>query len=225
VTLISPIEGHRLWAPAYDSGPNPLLALEARLLAPLLGPVTGLRVVDLACGTGRWTERLTELGARVVGIDLCDAMLIRAAAKPVLAGRLALADASALPLRSESSSLTICSFAIGYFPVLEDAFEEMARITRRGGTVVICDLHPSAAAAGWDRSFRAAGTVYRLQHFTRSREQVCAEARQAGLQTELLVDGHFGEPERNIFQAGGKESIFAEVATVPAVWIGIWKRP
>jgi SAM-dependent methyltransferase len=225
VTCVSAIEGHRLWAPAYDHGPNPLLALEARLLAPLLGLVNGLRVVDVACGTGRWTERLAGLGAEVIGIDACDEMLARAAGKPALAGRVILADAAALPLGAGCSALTICSFAIGYFAGLDRAFAEMARVTRSGGTVAVCDLHPAAVAAGWNRSFRAAGTVYRMEHFTRSSDEICGEARRAGLELKLRQDGHFGDPERAIFRAAGKEDMFAQTAGVPAVWIAIWRRP
>jgi malonyl-CoA O-methyltransferase len=225
VTRVSPIEGHRLWAPCYDAGPNPLLALESRVLGPLLGPVDSLLAVDVACGTGRWSERLTRLGARVAGIDACEPMLALAAAKPALAGRLILADAGALPLRSRIAGLTICSFAIGYFADLARAFAELARITMPGGTVAISDFHPVAVAAGWTRSFRAAGTVYHIEHFTRSSEQLCREARAAGLQLEWQASQHFGEPERAIFRAAGKADLFDAVSAIPAVWIGIWKKP
>jgi len=38
----------------------------------------GLRVLDVGCGTGRTTQKLHEHGARVVGIDLSEAMVLRA---------------------------------------------------------------------------------------------------------------------------------------------------
>lgn len=225
MTRVSPLEGHGLWAPLYDTGPNPLLALEARVLAPLLGPVRALTVVDVACGTGRWAERLSGLGARVIGIDACRQMLGCAAGKPGLAGRLALADALALPLRSESADLAICSFALGYISDLDGAIAEMARVTKRGGSVVISDLHPLAAAAGWTRSFRADGGVYEIAHFTRTAQQLRAGMLLAGLELELQIDQRFEDPERPIFLAAGKGAVFAEISSLPAVWIGIWKKP
>jgi 2-polyprenyl-3-methyl-5-hydroxy-6-metoxy-1,4-benzoquinol methylase len=39
-------------------------------LLELLGPVAGLRVLDVACGHGRVTRALARRGASVVGIDL-----------------------------------------------------------------------------------------------------------------------------------------------------------
>jgi SAM-dependent methyltransferase len=225
VTGIAPIEGHALWADSYDARPNPLLALEARILTGLLGPVDSLRAVDVACGTGRWTERLAREGARVAGVDICRPMLARASSHARLSGRLALADACALPFPSGTADLTLCSFAIGYMADLGAAAAEMARITTAGGRLAISDFHPLAAAAGWTRSFRAAGRVYHIDHFVRSSRQLCHEIRAAGLDLELQVDAHFGEPERAIFLAAGMADRFAVTSSVPAVWISVWKRP
>src|SRR5712691_4974999 len=41
----------------------------------LMGPIAGQRVCDLACGQGRVARHLTDLGARVVGIDLSAKLL------------------------------------------------------------------------------------------------------------------------------------------------------
>jgi malonyl-CoA O-methyltransferase len=223
--LVSPIEGHRLWAPSYDARPNPLLSLETRMLSGLLDSVASLRVIDVACGTGRWMDRLSRLRAQVFGIDACAQMIAEAARKPNLRGALLLADAGALPFGPETADITLCSFAIGYIADLTGALAEMARITKRSGAVVISDLHPSAAAAGWTRSFRSGNTVYRIEHFNRSSGRLCREARRAGLELELQAEGFFGEPERAAFLAAGKADIFAELSRVPAVWVGIWKRP
>jgi malonyl-CoA O-methyltransferase len=152
-------------------------------------------------------------------------MLGVAAGKPALAGRLVQADALALPLRSESADLAICSFALGYIADLSGAIAEMARVTKRGGTVVVSDLHPLAVAAGWTRSFRVDGALYEIAHFTRSAAQLQNGMRLAGLEPELQIDQRFEDPERAIFLAAGKGGVFAEVSGIPAVWIGIWKKP
>lgn len=225
MTRVSPIEAHELWAPSYDAGPNPLLALESRVLLALLGSVDGLSVVDVACGTGRWAQRLTTLGAHVTGVDACRAMLARAAAKRAIRRSLVLADARALPLRAGVADLVVCSFAIGYIARLGGAFAEMGRIARSGGIVAVSDLHPAAAAAGWTRSFRAGETVYQIEHVTRSRDQITRAARRAGLQLQLQAGYHFGRPERAVFAAAGKRDRFTAACEIPAVWIGLWKKP
>ena len=220
---ISALEGHRLWAPLYDSAPNPLLALEGRVLADVLGPVSGRFALDVACGTGRWTVRLRELGAAALGVDLCTEMLAEAERKPALRGRVAAANAEHLPLPDCIADLVLCSFAASYFESLSSAMREMARITRHGGRVVVTDLHPAAVAAGWTRSFRAGGLLYEIGHFSPSLD-VLRNPGIPGLHLFAQIETCFGEPERAIFRTRGKEPRFAEVAQIPALWIGIWKK-
>lgn len=47
-------------------------------LLNLLGPVTGLRVLDVACGHGRLTRELARRGASVVGIDISGILISKA---------------------------------------------------------------------------------------------------------------------------------------------------
>jgi SAM-dependent methyltransferase len=46
----------------------------------LVGPVDGLRLLDLACGHGRFARAFARQGARVVGVDLSGVLLDRARA-------------------------------------------------------------------------------------------------------------------------------------------------
>src|SRR5262245_20711770 len=76
-------EGYERWAPAYDLTVNPVLALEERHIMPLLGTFEKGAVLDLACGTGRWLQKLVDRGAGIgVGIDSSAAMLRVANEKP-----------------------------------------------------------------------------------------------------------------------------------------------
>jgi 2-polyprenyl-3-methyl-5-hydroxy-6-metoxy-1,4-benzoquinol methylase len=49
-----------------------------RGLLDLLGPVAGLRAVDVACGHGRITRELARRGARAVGIDISASLISKA---------------------------------------------------------------------------------------------------------------------------------------------------
>jgi malonyl-CoA O-methyltransferase len=74
--VLSVDKGYELWAPTYDQDLNPLLALEERVLTPLLPSLQGKVVLDLGCGTGRWLKRLLESGASEgAGLDASSAML------------------------------------------------------------------------------------------------------------------------------------------------------
>lgn len=221
--MVTALEGHRLWAESYDIAPNPVLALERRVLPDVLGAVEGLRALDVACGTGYWAAYLARHGAEVRGVDFCVEMLRRAPA--VLSGWLVLGNAEELPFADGSADLLICSFALGYFSDTGRAVREMARIAAHGATLVVSDIHPEAIAGGWTRSFRAGGFRYEMQHFPYLLPSMYCAAKAAGFVMQADHHLRFGEPERPIFENAGKADDFAACAEVPAVWIGKWTKP
>jgi ubiquinone/menaquinone biosynthesis C-methylase UbiE len=97
--VVSSREGYRLGAHRYDTEANPILSLERRFLEPLLPHPTGLDVVDLGCGTGRWLEILKAGAPRsLLGVDPSREMLWQAQRKLKNAARLLRAEGAAAPL-------------------------------------------------------------------------------------------------------------------------------
>ncbi len=155
-------EGYERWAATYDRDPNPVLALEERQLRLMLPSVQGKRVLDLACGTGRWLEWLMAQGAGAgAGVDFSPAMLAAAQRKPTLRGRLVQADCGAIPFANAAFDVVVCSFAVGHIADLRQVAREVARVaTTRGRR--LCDrpspLRLSAGLAnGIPRSARPGG--------------------------------------------------------------------
>jgi SAM-dependent methyltransferase len=220
--LVSSAEGHRIWSASYDDEPNPLLALDTRVLSERLGDLGGLRMIDVACGTGRWI--MQARGASVVGIDSSWEMLAVAARKPGLAGRVTLGDAGWLPFGSGVADIALCSMAMNYFASMPEALAEMARVVRGGGRVVVSDLHPDAIAAGWKRSFRSAGSSYEIEHQSFDVHELGAAVDQCSLAPLWHCEPSFGAPERAIFQRAGKQSRFGEVSAYPALHIACWTK-
>jgi ubiquinone/menaquinone biosynthesis C-methylase UbiE len=221
---VTALEGHRNWAPIYDEGPNPLLALETRILLDRLHPLSGSRFIDIACGTGRWMALVQRSAAQVLGVDFCPEMLREAQRKPGLAGCLSVADACRLPIGDGAADLTLCSFALGYLATPGDAIAEMARVSRRGGRVIVSDMHPRALAAGWTRSFRSKGQSYEIDHHHHPIAALEAAAESAGLSLEWRVEASFGEPEREIFRRAGKNSSFPLLSRIPALLVMSWTK-
>jgi ubiquinone/menaquinone biosynthesis C-methylase UbiE len=59
---------------------------EKRAVLDGIGPVEGKDVLEIACGTGRFTVMLAERGANVVGLDISSAMLTQGREKARSAG-------------------------------------------------------------------------------------------------------------------------------------------
>ncbi|HEY6291442.1 MAG TPA: class I SAM-dependent methyltransferase [Terriglobia bacterium] len=218
-------EGYELWAPTYDSDPNPLLALEERMVGALLPGLTGKDVLDFACGTGRWLERLVRSGVRrAVAFDLSPAMLAVANAKPGIRQHLVRAHCTALPFRSGMADLVICSFALSHVPDLRLLARELASVTRPGADCYISDVHPAAHARGWRTGFRHAGRSVEIASFTRPVDQVREAFASRGFELKRLLESSLGEPERPIFVQAGRGHLFDDAARVWAVVVCHFRR-
>ncbi len=220
-TEIGANEAFRLWAPDYDATPNALLALETRVLSARVDIRAGMRILDAGCGTGRWMCRARERGASVFGIDSCREMLIQSEHERELRGRSALADIVAIPLQDNAVDLALCSFTMAYVPSAVRAFRELTRVSRR---VIVSDLHPEAARAGWTRSFRSGDRRFSVAHVDRSAADLDRFAHQAALTPVWRMEVPFGEPERAVFARAGKEEAFEKARGIPAVLIMLWRK-
>ena len=209
MTTLPPLDAHRLWAATYDTTPNPLLALEARLLAPMLPVVEGRTVIDVASGTGRWARHLAAAGARVIAVDLCPEMLHRAPRPAVIA------DALKLPFGSAAADLVLCAFALGY---MAHCLPELRRITRPGGTVIASDMHPDAIHRGWSRSFTSDSKVIHI----RQRPYTLEELNAPGLRLVDFAESPFGAPEQPLFAEAGRIDLFDDACRTRAVFVAKW---
>lgn len=97
----------------------------------------GERVLDLAAGTAVSTVEFTESGAWCVAADFSLGMLRGGAHRNV--PKVA-ADALHLPFADEVFDAVTVSFGLRNFRDTVAALREMARVTRPGGRLVICEL-------------------------------------------------------------------------------------
>ena len=220
MSCVSVQEGYARWAPVYDEAPNPLLALEERYLQPLLPSIKGKRVLDLACGTGRWSSRLLARGTGpLIGIDFSRPMLEEANKKHQLRGRLVAADCYALPFRDSAFDLVLCSFAIGHLRHAESLASEVSRIAAEAADVYVTDIHPSAYAQGWKTAFRDEEGPWVIATWPRSLEDQVAVWRLAGFHCVQTIAASLDEPERPFLVRAGKGDLFERVRRIPAIQI------
>jgi ubiquinone/menaquinone biosynthesis C-methylase UbiE len=224
-SLVPAAEGYERWASTYDHDPNPLLAREERYLSPLLLDVRGKRILDLACGTGRWLEKLMARGGvSGVGIDCSFAMLRVAKNKDAVTGRVARAGCESLPLRTAYFDLAICSFALAHIGDLGSMVRELARVTMAGADVFVSDLHPDAYTRGWGVGFRDKNRAMQIETVRRSIEAIVSVFRANGFECMLNETLWLGSPEQRVFEKAGKAHIFADASQVPAVLICHFRR-
>jgi malonyl-CoA O-methyltransferase len=224
-SCVSVQEGYERWAPTYDRDPNPLLALEERQLKLMIPPLVGKRVLDLACGTGRWLTWLTEGGARTgVGVDFSAAMLHAAKGKSVVRKALVQADCGALPFANAIFDLVVCSFAVGHVLDLLGMACEVGRVAAARADVLVSDLHPLAYAQGWRTGFRDDQGAAEITAWPRSEQESVAAWLLAGFKCIQSAECRLGEPERPIFARAGKTHLFEEVCKIPGVLILHFRR-
>lgn len=115
-----------------------------------LEPTPGMRVLDLATGTGWTARRLAEHGADVTGADFAPGML--EAARELAAARghdipFVEEDAEALSFGDDAFDAVISTFGVMFVQRPQDTARELARVVRPGGRVVITAWTPESAVA------------------------------------------------------------------------------
>lgn len=128
-------------ASTYDAarGLQPESLMQWLDLVAAHAPTDPQFIVDVGCGTGRFTAPLAEkFGTRVVGIDPSERMLAEAGRK-ARDGRIAFLQAPAerLPLETGSADLVFMSMMLHHLEDRTRAARECRRVLRSGGRVFV----------------------------------------------------------------------------------------
>ena len=113
------------------------------LYKTFLGLRPRLRIVDVGCGTGDFTRYLAELidgRCRIIGVDMraqSSRTAVEETQKAGLASRITYrkGDAYNIPIHDRYADLTCCRTLLMHLTDPLKAVGEMARITKKGGTV------------------------------------------------------------------------------------------
>ena len=141
---------------AYDDGLGPVIfaPFADDLAARVRESVRRGRLLEVACGTGLLTRRLTtQLSPEVLitATDLNDAMILHAKTKVPPSSRLdwRVADAVALPFPSGTFDAVACQFGLMFVPDKLAALREARRVLKPGGMFffnVWCRIEDNAFA-------------------------------------------------------------------------------
>ncbi len=95
----------------------------------------GMRVLDVGCGTGFFTQGILGQTSDAYGLDITVHQLQRAAQKlriPLVRG-----DAEQLPFKEETFDAVLSAGSIEYWPEPVRALREMWRVLRPGGAALV----------------------------------------------------------------------------------------
>ncbi|MDI6906471.1 MAG: class I SAM-dependent methyltransferase [Thermoanaerobacterales bacterium] len=160
-------------APTYDAWYETPLGrtvdrLERRLLFAVAEPRPGERALDAGCGTGRLIAELASLGLSLMGVDLSEAMLdvARDRTRGLANVTLQRGNVEALPLPAGQFDLVIAFNSLEFTPDPARAVEELWRLVRPGGRLVVAVLN-SWSPWAWRRrrAARVRGGVFAHARF------------------------------------------------------------
>jgi ubiquinone/menaquinone biosynthesis C-methylase UbiE len=191
------LSAYERWAPLYPPvAHNPLMRAEQQAMLQFWPTVAGLRALDLACGSGRYTRLLCEAdAAEVIALDFCLPMLTQ-----VPNGARVCASMMQLPFADRTFDVVISGLAVGHASEIHAWTREMSRVLRTGGTLLYSDFHPAAARAGLSRSFKDVDDQTRtVPHAEYPVAIQIAAAEQAGLSVESVHEVRVGHELRETF--------------------------
>lgn len=214
--------GYAAWAPLYDEDGNPLTALEGPAVWARLGNLEGRRALDVGCGTGRHTHALVEAGAAVVATDPTPEMLARARRKltGLAVGWIRHALPRPLPFRPETFDVAVLGLVAEHIADLSSALDEVARVLKPRGRVILSALHPDRTAEGQQARFIDPETGLRrpIRTIHRSLDEYREAASSAGLS---LVDEQtlVVPPELAVWLPRAEKYVGR-----PLGWVASWTR-
>ncbi|HVS75879.1 MAG TPA: class I SAM-dependent methyltransferase [Steroidobacteraceae bacterium] len=185
------------WAEDYPPVPhNPLMRAEQEAMRRLWPCMTGLRVLDLACGSGRYARLIAAEGAAsVTALDRSAQMLRQVAGAMTVQGSM-----TRLPFASRTFDAVVCGLAVGHAPDLDAFMSGAARVLAPGGVLIYSDFHPRAAKEGHARRFRdAEGCEHSVPHHCHPVAAHARAAAAAGLAIEGIREVRVGFELREAF--------------------------
>jgi ubiquinone/menaquinone biosynthesis C-methylase UbiE len=163
-------------------------------LPPLLAGIRQLphpRVLDIACGTGRFLDALRRSlpKAHLYGVDLSPFYIAHARAQLGGAPHVALSAQNAESLSFEDASFDAASSVFLFHELPRDVRRRVAgealRVLRPGARLVICDAAQARDAAGWQSPLENFPKIYHEPYFkSYLRDDLEAMLEEVGFQVE-----------------------------------------
>jgi ubiquinone/menaquinone biosynthesis C-methylase UbiE len=194
---------------------------EGELITELLNVKLGEKVLDAGCGTGVFTVDFLIAGVHVVGLDISAPMLNVARKKATDTAFVAVqGDMRHLPFRNESFDKAVSITALEFIADAKSAIDELFRVTKPGGLVVVATLNslsPWAVRRG-EKTQRGQRHILEAAFF-RSPQEILALNPIKGITKTAIFFQQDDEPAQAIeIEKRGKIQALETGAFVAVCW-------
>lgn len=114
-----------------------------RVVTAIIAPTAGMKILDIAAGTGSSSKPLVDKGADVIALDFSEGMLA-AGRKRHKDIKFQQGDALNLPFGENTFDVTTISFGLRNTSDTSAALKDALRVTKKSGQIVVCEFsHPT----------------------------------------------------------------------------------
>lgn len=161
------------WSAQYDTDRNLTRDLDARVLRQSTRlALSGRRVLEIGCGTGKNTEYLAQHARDLVAMDFSTGMLALAKQRvPHPHVRFVQHDVrEPWPIDNNSIDVVIGNLVLEHIEQLAPVYAEAARVLQDGGQLFLCELHPFRQWRGGQAHFteQSSGETVQISAFVHS---------------------------------------------------------
>lgn len=235
IPALSPRLAYDLWAPTYGQDQsNIFLQAEHQGMTGLMSDMdwSGTTVLDAGCGTGRYFRYCLQRGVKeIIGLDYSPGMLKRAK-QTSAKDNISLVEGSveAVPLRTGSLDVVLVPLVLGHVKSLANAAQELTRVARSGGTLLVSDWHPENERRGWRRTFEIQSTDqqsdrYAVEHHPHSAEEYIRSFTSAGCVLQRRLEPLIDDSMRAVFERNNMLPVYEEHRGSPLVLLLQFRKP
>lgn len=131
--------------------------VETELALSLFKPKSGMKILDLGCGTGNFSIKLAEMGCKVIGIDISEEMLNQARKK--IKGKdldieFHVMDAHNLNFSDDTFDGVFSMAAFEFIKKPQKVYDEMYRVLKKNGSLLIGTINKEGK---WGEFYTSSG--------------------------------------------------------------------